>query len=70
MGSDLTTILSTLGVALSGDLTTLTWSIGGPYYPGLVSSLLGFSPHGISYSHNNYEGDVSVARGSPSSPRL
>lgn len=43
-----------------GDLLTLAWSIGGPQ-PALLGGLLG-KPSGISYSHNNYEGDSSATR--------
>ena len=61
MGADLAAGLAVLGVILEGDPIGGTWSIGGPY-KGLIGSSLGEEPQGISYSHNNYEGDGSVSR--------
>ncbi|KAF1951076.1 hypothetical protein CC80DRAFT_481749 [Byssothecium circinans] len=59
IGLDLATVLAAVGVGLTGDATTLRWSIGGPFN-GLLP--LGQQPSGISYSHNSYEGDGSITR--------
>ncbi|KAJ5054164.1 uncharacterized protein L3040_000446 [Drepanopeziza brunnea f. sp. 'multigermtubi'] len=61
MDIPLSTVLATIGVALTGDVLGGTWSIGGPYSAGLLGSLLS-SPKGLSYSHNLYETDGSVTR--------
>lgn len=48
---------------MDGDPVTQTWSIGGPYPRGVLSTIgiLG-NPHRISYSHNKYEGDSWACR--------
>jgi hypothetical protein len=61
MSPDLSAFLSTYAILFSGDPVAGKWSIGGPPPPTLTSLL--FRPQGISNSHNNYEGDASLARG-------
>jgi hypothetical protein len=58
MSPDLAGILAAYAIAIDGDLVSMTWSIGGPQ-PGVA---LLDSGQGISYSHNKYEGDSSIAR--------
>lgn len=54
--------LAAYGIIMDGDPVLQEWSIGGPP-PGdeLTKGLLG-GAQGISYSHNVYEGDASIAR--------
>ena len=61
MGADLAAGLAVLAIILEGDPIAGTWSIGGPYLDPILDAL-GEEPQGISYSHNNYEGDSSVTR--------
>lgn len=61
MGADLAAGLAVLGIVLEGDPIAGTWSIGGPY-PGLLTYPHNEQPQGISFSHNNYEGDSSITR--------
>ncbi|KAG7005412.1 sister chromatid cohesion protein pds5 [Physcia stellaris] len=61
LGNDLAAVLSAAAVALTGDPTSGTWSIGGSYVPALLGNLLS-NPSGISYSHNKYESDASPGR--------
>ena len=61
MGLDFAAFLSAYAVIFDGDPLTLKWSIGGPPPPSLILGLL-FQPTGLSGSHNNYEGDTSIAR--------
>jgi hypothetical protein len=57
-----TAALAAYGVALDGNIAEGVWSIGGPLPADLlVGGLLG-TGQGISYSHNNYEGDASIGR--------
>lgn len=60
MGPDLTGLLAAYAILMDGDPLTQTWSIGGPMNTLLAP--LGYEPQGISYSHNKYEGDTSIAR--------
>lgn len=60
-GDEFAAALSVVAIALTGDPTSLTWSIGGPYQPGLLGGLLS-NPQGISFSHNTYESDASPGR--------
>jgi hypothetical protein len=60
-GPEFAAALSAVAIALTGDPTSGTWSIGGSYSPGLLSGLLS-NPEGISYSHNSYESDASPTR--------
>ncbi|CAK4010345.1 Aromatic peroxygenase [Lecanosticta acicola] len=61
MAADIAAGLAVLAILLEGDPIALTWSIGGAYPSPLVDQL-GEEPQGISWSHNNYEGDSSVTR--------
>lgn len=63
-GPEFAAALSAIAIALTGDPTAGTWSIGGPYPPSLLGGLLS-NPSGISKSHNTYESDASPARVSP-----
>lgn len=60
-GDEFAAALAVVAIALTGDPTSLTWSIGGSYSPGLLGGLLS-NPEGISFSHNAYESDASPAR--------
>lgn len=60
-GPEFAAALSAIAIALTGDPTTGTWSIGGKYPPGLLGGLLS-TPGGITNSHNTYESDASIAR--------
>ncbi len=60
-GAEFAAALSVVAIALTGDPTAGTWSIGGSYKPGLLDGLLS-NPSGISYSHNKYESDASPTR--------
>ena len=61
MGIDVCQFLAAYAISLDGDVETLQWSIGGAFPPDLATNLLG-DPQGLSYSHNNYEGDTSITR--------
>ncbi|KAF7193697.1 Dothistromin biosynthesis peroxidase dotB [Pseudocercospora fuligena] len=61
MSVDLAGFLAAYAIAFDGDVVTQQWSIGGPLPANLLSGALG-RPEGISYSHNNYEGDTSIGR--------
>ena len=61
MSPDLAGFLAAYAIIFDGDPLAGTWSIGGPPPPTIGSALLG-TPPGISYSHNNHEGDSSIAR--------
>jgi hypothetical protein len=52
--------LATIATAISGDILTGTWSIGGAYPASLP---LLSQPQGIVGTHNKYEGDASIVRG-------
>ncbi|KAF2803216.1 Cloroperoxidase [Mytilinidion resinicola] len=60
-GPEFAAALSAIAIALTGDPTGLTWSIGGPYPPALLGGVI-TNPEGISYSHNAYESDASPTR--------
>ncbi|KAF7196120.1 Dothistromin biosynthesis peroxidase dotB [Pseudocercospora fuligena] len=62
MGPGLAGFLGAYAIIMNGDPVLGTWSIGGPP-PGnaLTSGLLG-QAQGISYAHNTYESDMSIAR--------
>lgn len=62
MSVDLAGFLAVYSIAFDGDIVSMQWSIGGPLpntltVPGLINQ-----PQGDGYSHNNYEGDTSIAR--------
>ena len=60
MSTDLAGILAAYAIAIDGDPLQGTWSIGGPQ-PALLGNILG-KGQGISFAHNKYEGDTSIAR--------
>ncbi|PIB02567.1 Aromatic peroxygenase [Cercospora beticola] len=62
MGVDLAGFLAAYAVIVDGDPILGTWSIGGPQPSNLLTKSLLGKPQGISYSHNNYEGDASIGR--------
>ena len=58
----MTAALAAYAIALDGNVAEGVWSIGGPLPADLlVGGLLG-TGQGLSYSHNNYEGDASIGR--------
>ncbi|KAJ5648442.1 hypothetical protein N7490_004814 [Penicillium lividum] len=61
MGLDLGAVLAAYAVVIDGDLLGGTWSIGGPQPSDPLEGILG-TGQGLSYSHNNYEGDGSIGR--------
>ncbi|KAF2725839.1 Cloroperoxidase [Polychaeton citri CBS 116435] len=62
MGAELAAVLAAYAIALDGNVVEGVWSIGGPLpTDDLTGALLG-TGQGISYSHNNYEGDGSIGR--------
>ncbi|KAF8543354.1 Chloroperoxidase, partial [Trichophaea hybrida] len=61
MGTELGLALSLYATLLSGDILTLSWSIGDSH-PSFLSPLLG-GGKGLSGSHNKYETDASVTHG-------
>ncbi|KAK5123917.1 hypothetical protein LTR85_002114 [Meristemomyces frigidus] len=62
MQAELATALSAYAIAVDGNVVEGVLSIGGPLPPDdLTGALLG-TGQGISYSHNNYEGDSSIGR--------
>ncbi|KAI9651489.1 MAG: hypothetical protein M1831_000806 [Alyxoria varia] len=60
-GDQFAAALAVIAIALTGDPTGQTWSIGGSYRPLLLGNLLA-NPTGISGSHNTYEADASPGR--------
>ncbi|CZS91364.1 related to oxidase [Rhynchosporium agropyri] len=62
MGPDLALGLAAVAVLFDGDITKLEWSIGGPQNVGLLQAGVFGRPRGLSFSHNNYEGDASIGR--------
>lgn len=62
MSLDLAAFLAAFAVIFDGDPVAGTWSIGGPPPANLISGGLLGQADGITYSHNNYEGDVSIGR--------
>ena len=61
IGGEFAAALSAIAIALTGDPTSGTWSIGGSFVPALLGSLLS-NPSGISNSHSIYESDASPGR--------
>lgn len=63
LGPVVTAALAAYAIALDGNIVQGVWSIGGPLPEDeLVGGLVG-TGQGLSYSHNNYEGDASIGRG-------
>ena len=62
MSPELAAFLAAYAITLDGNIVEGVWSIGGPLPPDdIVGELLG-TGQGLSYSHNNYEGDASIGR--------
>lgn len=60
MAPELAAALAAYAVAIDGNPVEGVWSIGGPLPADeLTGDLLG-DGQGLSYSHNNYEGDSSI----------
>lgn len=62
MSPELAAALSAYAVAIDGNLIEGVWSIGGPLPPDYLTGALLGTGQGLSYSHNNYEGDGSIGR--------
>ena len=52
--------LAAYAIAVDGNIAEAVWSIGGPLPTDLLTSPLLGNGQGLSYSHNNYEGDASI----------
>lgn len=63
MPADLAGFLAAFAILTDGDPVEGTWSIGGPLPSDPVTKAVLGQGQGISYSHNVYEGDASIARG-------
>lgn len=62
MAPTLAAALAAYAIALDGNVAEGVWSIGGPLpADDLTGALLG-TGQGISFSHNNYEGDASIGK--------
>ncbi|MCJ1333363.1 hypothetical protein MMC10_010058 [Thelotrema lepadinum] len=64
MSPELAAALAAYAIAIDGNIVEGVWSIGGPLPQiglPIVGGLIG-NGQGLSYSHNNYEGDGSIAR--------
>ncbi|KAF2173462.1 hypothetical protein M409DRAFT_15744 [Zasmidium cellare ATCC 36951] len=62
MSVDLAGFLAAYGIIFDGDPVAGTWSIGGPLPTNQITKGLLGQGQGISWSHNLYEGDSSIAR--------
>lgn len=62
MGPDLGAFLAAYAIVIDGDLLDGTWSIGGPQQSDPLLGGILRTGQGLSYSHNSYEGDGSIAR--------
>ena len=62
MSPELAAALAAYAIAIDGNIVEGVWSIGGPLPADpIIGGLLG-TGQGLSFSHNNYEGDGSIAR--------
>lgn len=62
MAPELAAALAAYAIAVDGNIVEAVWSVGGPLPADpIVGGLIG-TGQGLSYSHNNYEGDGSIAR--------
>ena len=61
MSPELAAALAAIAVLLSGDIPSLTWSIGGGFDSSLPLVLS--NPKGLLGTHSKYEGDASIVRG-------
>ena len=62
LDAPITAFLAAYAVAVDGNVVEGVWSIGGPLPTDLLTGTLLGTGQGLSYSHNNYEGDGSIAR--------
>ncbi|KAF7191667.1 Dothistromin biosynthesis peroxidase dotB [Pseudocercospora fuligena] len=63
LGPRISAVLAAYAIAVDGNVVEGVWSIGGPLPTDeLTGAILG-TGQGLSYSHNNYEGDSSIGRG-------
>ena len=62
MEATLATFLAAYAITLDGNIAEGVWSIGGPLPADPITSGLLGTGQGLSYSHNNYEGDGSIGR--------
>lgn len=62
MSPELAAALAAYAVTLDGNIVEGVWSIGGPLPADPIVSGITGNGYGLSYSHNNYEGDASIAR--------
>ena len=63
LGPIVTAALAAYAIAVDGNVVEGVWSIGGPLPVDLLTGTLLGTGQGLSYSHNNYEGDSSIGRG-------
>ena len=61
MSPELAAVLAAYAIVIDGNVLEGVWSIGGPLPSDPLDGILG-AGQGLSYSHNNYEGDGSIAR--------
>lgn len=60
--AEIAAALAAYAIAVDGNVLQGVWSIGGALPPQyLLSDVVG-TGQGLSYSHNNYEGDASIGR--------
>lgn len=62
LGPIVTAALALYAITVDGNPVEGVWSIGGPLPADLLTAGLLGDGQGLSYSHNNYEGDGSIAR--------
>ena len=62
MSPELAAALAAYAIAVDGNVVEGVWSIGGPLPTDLLTGSLLGTGQGISYSHNNYEGDGSIGK--------
>ncbi|KAL9082067.1 MAG: hypothetical protein Q9159_006754 [Coniocarpon cinnabarinum] len=61
LGPRISAVLAAYAIAIDGNVLEQVWSIGGPLPSEFLGGLIG-TGQGLSYSHNNYEGDGSIGR--------
>lgn len=62
MSPELAAALAAYAIAIDGNVVEGVWSIGGPLPTDLLTGAILGTGQGLSYSHNNYEGDGSIGR--------
>lgn len=60
MSPELAAALAAYAIAVDGNVAEGVWSIGGPLPQDLLTGGILGTGNGLSYSHNNYEGDGSI----------